>query len=255
MLNLEKREKCHLNKIKKRYKKNGLNELWGERSDEIYGIKWMSEELKPFMSLDREVIVLSPSANNANKEFYTYETLKNEGYDCTFIVSDLCGKFHYADKEDTGSFVFIHEDLDAKEINLSDKANIIIDLKGAIWYALQINNKKLRFERFIALLKTYVQNLAEDDSLLFLDTYELNNRLYTTRNIWRYVIRRGKSKIKKKLHEEQSTMYLVKKILGEKNVENLFVESTVDHDKLIHTAHINKRDLKKTINALENNVH
>lgn len=214
----------------------------------------MYQELKSFMNKNDKTLILSPSANEGIVEKLTQERLRKDGYDCTFIISDLIGQSLYSECKDDDNIKYIHRDQDAKELKLSDKVDIIVDIKGATWHSLANKPRRTRVKRFIKLMKCYEENLANDDSILFLESYTINDRWYSIKNTWRYKFNAATPYKNDKYHEEQSTMFYVHKLLKKRNIENLFIESVVENN-LIHTAHISKRNLVKTINALENSIH
>lgn len=241
-------------KIQNKYKKDGRLERWYDNNYEKNDPMWIYNELIPFMSKDREVIVLSPSANKGKYEYEAYSTFCKEGQDCVFIVSDIVGKSQgfYKNYEGLDKFNYIAADIDAKDIRLSEKADVIVDFKGAIWYSL--NNKPTfsRYERFIEILKAYADNMKNDDSVLIVDAYKMNSHLHTVKNFFTYVIMRGNIKKTSKQHEELSTSYYIKKFLKRRRIGNLFSES-ISQNKELYSSFIRKKDLLVLIDKLEKN--
>lgn len=208
------------------------------------------------MYKDTKTVILSPSANKAILEFNTYNMLKNNGFDCQFIVSDLCGKSFYQtqNSNENPNFIFIKENLNAKNINLSNKVDIIIDLKGAIWYSLNAKPKVTRCKQFLEILEVYAKNMKNDNSLLIVDAYEINNKTYMFKNFLKYRLGIQEKKSLKVQHEEKSTFYYINNFLNKKKITNLFIENKKDINSTIHIAYIQKDNLLKIIEKIKNNA-
>lgn len=159
------------------YGKFGYLYKWYEQTMSIMGIDWIkriyhritNENLLNKNQMD--IVFISPSANKGVYEKELFRHVANQYSSCTFIVSDKENILNHENNMSMGKSKYIY--LPARNAsNISktikecgvDKANIIWDFKGYIWYA--VNNKKI--DEIIDAFG-YFESTLSTDGIIVLD--------------------------------------------------------------------------------------
>lgn len=151
---------------------NGRLENWYEQNyTYMHGLwpTWLSDSLKQLMDQDRQYRILSPSANKGWHERDAWRQLMWQGYETVWTISDLCGGDLYALEKDHASFMHIKKNVQVQDLRLTEKFDLIIDNKGALWHTLRKWNCR---KAVIDLLRKYEELLNEEDSCLLIDGYD-----------------------------------------------------------------------------------
>ena len=144
-----------------------------------------------------EYILVSPSANLGYYEADAFEHESKKGYHPEYYLGDKLGKDLEKkvkkrikkDEINPFDFQYIYINSDASDFIfkcIKNKTNIVLDTKGALWYALlggePKNNKLKRYDlqdykcTILRLLKNYI-NLLKDDGILLVDYYKRDDRM------------------------------------------------------------------------------
>ncbi len=156
--------------------KNPFNNLyktkhWYHNNYNSLGSNWLFESIKQIPPY-KEFVFASFSANAAYYEDDVYQTLKEE-YDPYFYVGDLEDKLNDPIRASHDRFQYISSQGDAAKIKPSiidnRKVDILLDCKGALWYALRLGDSTE--EKAIQLLQKY-RDLLAPTGLLLIDYYD-----------------------------------------------------------------------------------
>lgn len=131
---------------------------------------WLSDTLTYFMEKNKHYAILSPSANKGWHEEDAYHVLHETGYDLDFTIADMLGEEYYMDRSDYEKFHFLHKNQSVQELDNMETYDILIDCKGALWYAMHRRYK--RNLHVMDLLIAYERLLKNETSILLIDGYQ-----------------------------------------------------------------------------------
>lgn len=165
---------------------------------------WLSDSLLQMMEPECKYHILSPSANQGWHEKDAWKQLIAQGYQSSWILADLHGGYFYQNQKDEDGFQYHREDCAAQTF-CQGQYDIILDNKGALWYALRGIFGKYRAKQLFA---HYANLLKEEQSILLVDGYA-HSKFSHLENLWRF--RRGDQEMNH--FQENSTYYELTKTL------------------------------------------
>lgn len=216
-------------------------------------------------------IILSPAANCGNYEHDVLNTLDIRYHIIPEIyLSDICkSKLNIIPAGEHLHWI-VGDGCDASDIyighdvpnSLPSKANFILDIKGATWHTIYNPNISLdkRKKQLLKLLRNYESLLRDNDSLLFLDYYELRPYYYAWAQILCLFDRWCGSRRKLlPLHyfQEDSTFEELKKFFPTRKLYSFFhltdckSPRSCDMNLLMDTVAISRSDLTALISFLD----
>ncbi|MGO4954964.1 hypothetical protein [Ligilactobacillus ruminis] len=156
----------------KNYKSFYTKKYWYENTYNSLGSEWLIGSLNKLselgkLNLDNYTLV-NLSANRGYYEWDAYNSHKS--YNPTYYLGDIIAE-DLKDKKGEGdeSFHYLEGNTDATKFdtsNLKEKADVIVDCKGALWHQLLEYDKN----GITNLLSVYI-NLLNDDGILLIDCY------------------------------------------------------------------------------------
>lgn len=151
---------------------------WYMKTYNSLGSEWLYKTLtNKDLHLKPNFSLRSTSANIGLYEQQTYKKLIKTGYQPKFVVSDLLGDELDNTPTSEGGFTYIKESINANSISEKD-VDVVLDIKGALWYCIRNEECTSRKERLIDLLNAYKQCLKDDDSVLIFDGYKTHKIKY-----------------------------------------------------------------------------
>lgn len=178
---------------------------------------WLATTLTYVLDKQTSYKIYSPSANKGKHEEDAYATLSKLGYQVSFYVSDLLGESYYRNREDYENFHFLHKNQRVQELNKQMSYDIIMDCKGALWYALR--KRRNRNAHVVEVLSVYEDILSDDTSILLVDAYTQTKISL----VYNYISSFFHLSITK--FRENSTGYLFKKVYGNMKFHELSVDA------------------------------
>lgn len=247
------------NKMSK-YGKNDKLRNWYDSTYQLTGAEWLKVGLKKIIEqyehTEQGIYIRSVAANKGRYEKEVFNYLKSEQLNIEFLLSDLEAE-EFDDKEDDmEGFKYIPSNMDAK--NIDGQVDIILDIKGALWYANNITLTKRALEKkkeLIELLNAYYRSLKNNDSLLVYDMTKNKNFISHIFNVYR--IKKGKALLKVSFFGEDSTYKkfnsILKIIKADNLVHKIEINLTDTGHKLceyMNLAYITKKELGEIIRRL-----
>ena len=162
-----------------------IEKYWYINNYHALGSDWLIDviyKLKP----KKAFRLANLSANAAYYERDLYNSLREE-YDPQFYVSDyLADELKDKKVETYGKFVYISGQHDACDIGIDllddRRIDILMDVKGALWYAANMTEGNSR-EKIIKLLTKY-KSLLSEGGMLLIDYYDYH--FFRTIKNWIY---------------------------------------------------------------------
>lgn len=236
----------------KNYKSFYTKKYWYENTYNSLGSEWLIGSLNKLselgkLNLDNYTLV-NLSANRGYYEWDAYNSHKS--YNPTYYLGDIIAE-DLKDKKGEGdeSFHYLEGNTDATKFdtsNLKEKADVIVDCKGALWYQLLECDKK----GITNLLSVYI-NLLNDDGILLIDCYtegksEMIHNLYT----WKKERYNTRKNITVSCFGENSTYFFLYKLYGHDFIDKINdkIQLNISSDKPLSpkmgTSYITKEGLK-----------
>ena len=160
--------------MKKKKKNIYTNKFWYLNTYKSLGSHWLQESIEK-LPLNRENYVLVNLSANAG--YYEKEVYENHfrKYTPTYYIGDIVASKLINTKATTSrQFHYIEGDNNAitmQPSKIPDKANILIDCKGALWHT--IADKKSNKKQLLLLLENYSE-LLNNSGVLLIDYYKIN---------------------------------------------------------------------------------
>lgn len=228
--------------------------MWYLNTYESLGYYWLLDSINKLIAdglIENNYVLLSLSANAA---FYEWETyfIHSSNYNPKYYVSDInASKLKDKKRKSQADFMYLKGDNDAATISNSlflEKADIILDCKGALWYALNEYN----IEDVKKLIEKYISLLKNDNSILLIDYYKLNPIFYVIWKIKYFYKKYNESHVTFKMFGELSTYKYFKSFFGIikttiylKRVKIKKYRDGYPLTKYMDTAYLTKKDLEK----------
>lgn len=161
------------NQVNLNSKKNFQLDKWYDMTRRFLGNDWF---VHMYSAIEKERLVpkklpltfVSPAANKGIYEKFLYDDLKQKGIPLKFIIADIDEIQNHAVKDINDENIRFFEGKDALKIEEylleagEEKAHVIFDIKGSIWYSLRSDNEQIAiFEKFYRVLS--------DDGLIVID--------------------------------------------------------------------------------------
>lgn len=246
---------------RKRYK--GYLKRWYDYNYKFIGSEWLIQTLDEIFKDKDRITFISPSANQGRYEEDAFLALsakyKNR---LNFVLSDLCGDEIYVDKEELKDYsnwlLYLKGRQDAEKLEFCEEVDVILDNKGAIWAKLNRGFLFNRKKNTISLLKKYTEYLRDDESVLLIDCFNVNQYhfLKELRNPIKYKLFRGLIMNKSfSDFEEKSTYFYLNKKFEQTSYffELLDPVAIKDGTQYMRLAKISKRNLMEFIESIEKN--
>jgi len=196
---------------------------WYKNTYQSLGSEWLIKTLYQ-LDLPKGYVFVNVSANAGYYEKDAYEAHKEE-YQPRYYIGDLYASSLTDKKVDSyEDFKYLDGDNDAACMDVSiipDKADVVLDCKGALWYCLRSGSKK----SLISLIDNYISLLKDDKSILVLDYYKYKTKITEIKNelLWIFVLQGNRrSKMKIQSFGECSTYKLLSKFIAESKIDELF---------------------------------
>lgn len=236
----------------KNYKSFYTKKYWYENTYNSLGSEWLIGSLNKLselgkLNLDNYTLV-NLSANRGYYEWDAYNSHKS--YNPTYYLGDIIAE-DLKDKKGEGdeSFHYLEGNTDATKFdtsNLKEKADVIVDCKGALWHQLLECDKK----GITNLLSVYI-NLLNDDGILLIDCYtegfkEMFHNLYT----WKKEKYNTRKNITVSCFGENSTYFFLYQLYGHDFIDKindqiqLNISSNKPLSSKMGTSYITKEGLK-----------
>lgn len=249
-----------LRRVCKRYK--GNLKRWYEYNYKFIGSEWLIRALDEIFKDKDRITFISPSANQGRYEEDAFLALSAKYKSrLNFVLSDLCGDEIYEDKEELKDYsnwlLYLKGKQDAEALVYREEVDVILDNKGAIW--TKLNHGLLgRKQSTLSLLRKYAEYLRDDDSVLLIDCYDVNQYhfLKELRNPIKYKLFRGLIMNKSfSDFEEKSTYYYLNKRFEQTSyffelLDPMVIKAGTQSMRL---AKISKRNLMEFIESIEKN--
>ena len=236
----------------KNYKSFYTKKYWYENTYNSLGSEWLIGSLNKLselgkLNLDNYTLV-NLSANRGYYEWDAYNSHKS--YNPTYYLGDIIAE-DLKDKKGEGdeSFHYLEGNTDATKFdtsNLKEKADVIVDCKGALWHQLLECDKN----GITNLLSVYI-NLLNDDGILLIDCYtesliEMIHNLHT----WKKEKYNTRKNITVSCFGENSTYFFLYQLYGPdfiNEINNPIKLNMISNKPLsskMGTSYITKDDLK-----------
>ena len=231
---------------------------WYLNTYKALGSGWLIETLE-FLDLKYEFNFANLSANAAWYEAEVYEQIKVKKHP-RFYMSDIQAEnLHDKKRASYENFIYLEGQRDASEVTSelfeNKKMDVILDCKGALWYATKIGHTDIN--QLIKILTTY-RNLLSDDGVLIIDFYDDYNIL----NALKYELSGGNVReIKVKNFAEPSTKKNLQKIFGKNFIDKHCNKIEIAGQKeyplsySMGTAYMKVEDLDAAIKIINTNKH
>lgn len=243
-----------LNKTKKKLTKMYENGFWYINTYNALGSKWLIEALKE-LNLPMNYRLGSFAANSG---LYEADAFKESDKEPVYYLSDIHGSNLKDEIAIAGdNFNYISGNVKAQDVTLKMIGNkpldVIMDIKGALWYALNI--KEGTYEDLVEILTTYNKLLSKNGYLL-IDWYDFKDFK------WKNVVFHFKNSLNKKRNlkyfGELSTKYYINALLAnlsEEHLNNDIRKLNVDSkevgkplSEIMQVAVIDKKTLQSILN-------
>lgn len=239
----------------KNYKSFYTKKYWYENTYNSLGSEWLIGSLNKLselgkLNLDNYTLV-NLSANRGYYEWDAYNSHKS--YNPTYYLGDIIAE-DLKDKKGEGdeSFHYLEGNTDATKFdtsNLKEKADVIVDCKGALWYQLLECDKK----GITNLLSVYI-NLLNDDGILLIDCYteSLIERIHNL-HTWKKEKYNTRKNITVSCFGENSTYFFLCQLYSPdfiNEINNPIKLNMISNEPLsskMGTSYITKEDLKRLI--------
>ena len=198
------------------YKSFYTKKYWYENTYNSLGSEWLIGSLNKLselgkLNLDNYTLV-NLSANRGYYEWDAYNSHKS--YNPTYYLGDIIAE-DLKDKKGEGdeSFHYLEGNTDATKFdtsNLKEKADVIVDCKGALWHQLLECDKN----GITNLLSVYI-NLLNDDGILLIDCYT-ESLIETIHNLhtWKEEKYNTRKNITVSCFGERSTYFFLYQLYG-----------------------------------------
>lgn len=230
---------------------------WYQNNCYSLGSQWLIRSIEK-LDIKQNYVLVSLSANAGYYEKEVYE--KHAGsYNPTYYIGDRSASTLKDPKvESFDQFYYIQGDNDVVTMDITIipvKADILLDTKGALWYALQGSSSSK--EQLIQLLEQYSQ-LLNNSGILLLDFYYTHPvKYYFQKLYWNYKKPNKKPTILK-CFGELSTYYYLVNLYGRKTINTLLKPLNIRENlpnyplsKRMNTAYLSKNDLQYLIEITE----
>lgn len=230
------------------------NKFWYLNTYKSLGSHWLQESIEK-LPLNRENYVLVNLSANAG--YYEKEVYENhfKKYTPTYYIGDIVASKLINTKATTSrQFHYIEGDNNAitmQPSKIPDKANILIDCKGALWHT--IADKKSNKKQLLLLLENYSE-LLNNSGVLLIDYYKINFIKFFFQNLkWTLKKYNDKPTFIDCFGELSTYAYLIN-LYGRKNIDTLLKPLNIKEDrpyfplsKIMDTAYISKDNFEKLI--------
>lgn len=170
-------------KLDNAYNEGGGLYSWYDITIKQKGVEWLKNAFdklleKKLVSPEHRYVVVSPSANKGTYEKVLFEYLSKKGITNKFIITDLNLIDNHEENviNDAGEYIFIDQKNDAKNIKTilekanEEKADIILDFEGCLWYTKEYNwHKKQKCIRLVIEVLDAYKNSLDDNGLVIVD--------------------------------------------------------------------------------------
>lgn len=233
------------------YKSFYTKKYWYENTYNSLGSEWLIGSLNKLselgkLNLDNYTLV-NLSANRGYYEWDAYNSHKS--YNPTYYLGDIIAE-DLKDKKGEGdeSFHYLEGNTDATKFdtsNLKEKADVIVDCKGALWHQLLECDKN----GITNLLSVYI-NLLNDDGILLIDCYT-ESLIETIHNLhtWKEEKYNTRKNITVSCFGERSTYFFLYQLYGPdfiNEINNPIKLNMISNEPLaskMGTSYISKEDL------------
>ena len=240
----------NLKKVKKKvmYAKGGNQEYWYKLTFEHLGDEWLFDTLNRLIKchvLPQNFTFASLSANVGLYEKKAYDELSKLGYNVEFYLGDKEKIENHIESYDKFFYELVEEDAAKVILPNNRKVDIILDSKGALWYAIK------KRDDLINLLKNYHTLLKNDNSILLIDRHNPSYKNLISE------FTKNKGKL---LHFAELSNYTklnsILKCVGLNNI-GTYADLTQNNPnklltKYLKTHYYTKKEIEKIIKELEN---
>lgn len=250
-------------------KKNWYSQTYG-----LLGSEWLLQTLNKLSMIKKIDLKEYTFVNlSANAGYYEYETyckhILHYKFNPTYYIGDEYAEkinhvlshrsFHYISEN------ILAEDYDGKKILANGGADVILDCKGALWYALRgleydkkkiFNHSRIEVETYkndlSKLLKNYYR-LLKDTGVLLIDCYGILNTM--NQALWEIKGLRAKKFC------EYSTYTYLRQIYPQKTLAKTVTRLNINTKDKLHPlsnkmdiAYITKKNIEQLIIAIDKDI-
>lgn len=175
---------------------------------------------------NKKLILLSPSANYGLYEKKLFRFLSEKAVYNKFLLSDISVVNHENNESNSyAEFIYLDGSFDAWRLQefITEKADLIFDIKGCAWYCRKIfKSKEKNAEAYRRIFEVYSSVLNKDGLLIF------DNFTYSWFRIFIYQFCKGFLWFVPKFEGERSTGPYLKKLLSSSNEFKKYVNENFE---------------------------
>lgn len=244
------------------------SEKWYGKNKRKAGIYWLADSvLRSEAKIHKNYVIASFGAGSGEKEKYLFNKLNRlntKFYLFDRIAEELLRKDIINPSIITKNFNYCLQSMDARDsvnylLSREIKADIILDIKGPLWYMLSVKRKRVRDkygdfkngkDGIITLLRAYLKLLKNEDSYLIIDCYRKEHGTLATLFVKPFITRG-------KYFGEVSTHHLIKKVVKQSPQRCYFTTSSAVSSlyNLSGICCIKKKDLRELLQTYTQGEH
>ena len=163
-----------INKLEKFYGPNGKISSWYINTYNALGSKWLIGTLNNIFFDNSNINILSPTSNAGLYEKDAFDTLNNINFVLCDAIMESIDHVKSETNNNSNTLTVLNENQNAfyliNDMKFKNKFDIILDIKGALWYTLYTHDVNKR-DKLKNLLKSYKYCMKDNNSFLLIDYY------------------------------------------------------------------------------------